>query len=135
LAYAQFTLGHADLSKLSKTTFLCSSKVPVSVVSKCYDRAIEQRETRICVFSGFHNQIEKDVLHYLLKGRQPIIVALARGLKEKLATECIKPPVRVRLRYAVLLKGSTGSAPAILTIPTFNNIYKPQLSPSSNTTT
>ena len=25
--------------------------------------------------------MEKDVLHYLLKGKQPIIVALARGLK------------------------------------------------------
>ncbi|MDO9580963.1 MAG: hypothetical protein Q7J06_10435, partial [Bacteroidales bacterium] len=37
-----------------------------------------------CVISGFQSQIEKDVLHYLLKGNQPIIVALARGLKQKL---------------------------------------------------
>lgn len=34
--------------------------------------------------SGNHSQIEKDVLHYLLKGSQPIIIALARGLKTRL---------------------------------------------------
>jgi hypothetical protein len=30
-------------------------------------------------------------LHYLLKGKQPIILALARGLKEKLEPEFEKP--------------------------------------------
>jgi hypothetical protein len=36
-----------------------------------------------CIISGFHSQLEKDVLHYLLKGKQLIMIALARGLKEK----------------------------------------------------
>jgi hypothetical protein len=36
-----------------------------------------------CIISGFHSQIEQDVLHYFLKGTQPIIAALARGLKQK----------------------------------------------------
>jgi hypothetical protein len=44
---------------------------------------VEQRERGVCVMSGFHSQIEKDVLHYLLKGTQPVIVVLARGLKQK----------------------------------------------------
>lgn len=35
---------------------------------------------RNCVISGFHSTIEKDVLHYLLKGAQPVIVALHRGV-------------------------------------------------------
>lgn len=77
-------LGNKDLLKLPKTAFLCSRKVPASVVLKCYDWAIDQREKGNCVISGFHSQIEKDVLHYLLKGKQPIILALARGLKERL---------------------------------------------------
>jgi hypothetical protein len=51
----------------------------------------------ICVISGFHSQIEKDVLHYLLKGKQPIILALARGLKEKLEPEFKKPLDQGRL--------------------------------------
>ena len=54
---------------------------------KCYDWAIEQREARNCVISGFHSTIEKDVLHYLLKGTQPLILALARGLKKKVDTD------------------------------------------------
>jgi predicted Rossmann fold nucleotide-binding protein DprA/Smf involved in DNA uptake len=46
-----------------------------------------------CVVSGFSSKLEQDVLHFLLKGSQPIIVVLARrmyrnipdGLKEPLA--------------------------------------------------
>jgi len=37
------------------------------------------------------------VLHYLLKGQQPIILALARGLKEKLEPELKKPLKQGRL--------------------------------------
>ncbi len=80
-------IGNIKLLELKKTAFLCSRKVPASIVLKCYDWAIEQREQGNCVMSGFQSQIEKDVLHYLLKGKQPIIIALARGLKEKLETE------------------------------------------------
>ncbi|MBC7554206.1 MAG: DNA-binding protein [Taibaiella sp.] len=77
-------MGHKELIKLHATAFLCSRKIPGSAVLKCYDWAIEQREKGNCVVSGFHSQLEKDVLHYLLKGTQPIIIALARGLKQKI---------------------------------------------------
>ena len=83
--------GNTDLLKLPKTAFLCSRKVPASVVLKCYDWAIAQRENGVCVLSGFHSQLEKDVLHYLLKGKQPIIITLARGLKVNLEPELEKP--------------------------------------------
>jgi len=75
--------GNIKLLELPKTAFLCSRKVPATVVLKCYDWAIEQRNKGICIISGFQSQIEKDVLHYLMKGKQPIIIALARGLKQK----------------------------------------------------
>jgi predicted Rossmann fold nucleotide-binding protein DprA/Smf involved in DNA uptake len=75
--------GNIELLNLDKAVFLCSRKVPANVVLKCYDWAIEQREKGNCIISGFQSQLEKDVLHYLLKGTQPIIIALARGLKEK----------------------------------------------------
>ncbi len=91
------TQGNKEILKLHKTAFLCSRKVPASVVLKCYDWAIEQREKGNCIISGFHSQLEKDVLHYLLKGKQPIIVALARGLKEKLEPEFQKPMEQGRL--------------------------------------
>ena len=89
--------GNIELLQLPQTAFLCSRKVPASAVLRCYDWAIEQREKGVCVISGFHSQIEKDVLHYLLKGTQPIIVALARGLKEKLEPAFEKPLQENRL--------------------------------------
>jgi hypothetical protein len=47
--------------------------------------------------SGFHSQIERDVFHYLLRGKQPIIVALARGLKQRLEPELAKEIQKNRL--------------------------------------
>ncbi len=78
-----FTYGNADILKLGKTAFLCSRKCPANIVLKTYDWAIEQRNRGRCVISGFHSAIEKDVLHYLLKGAQPIILALARGIRKR----------------------------------------------------
>ena len=80
-------LGNYEVLKLRKTAFLCSRIVPASVVLKCYDWAIEQREKGNCVISGFHSRLEKDVLHHLLKGSQPIIIAMARGLKKRVEPE------------------------------------------------
>ena len=91
------TLGNTEILKLNKTAFLCSRMVSAGTVLKCYDWAIEQREKGNCVISGFHSQIEKDVLHYLLKGKQPIIVALARGLKDILEPAFIKPVEQGRI--------------------------------------
>ena len=85
-----FTQGNCEIIRHRKTAFLCSRKIPAGIVLKCYDWAIEQREAGNCVISGFHSTIEKDVLHYLLKGTQPIILALARGLKKKVDTELEK---------------------------------------------
>lgn len=66
-----------------KIGFLCSRKVPANIILKTYDWAIKQRDNNICVVSGFHSKIEKDVLDILIKGKQPIILLLARGLKQR----------------------------------------------------
>ena len=84
--------GNIEILKLNKTAFLCSRKIPASIVLKCYDWAIEQRETGKCIISGFHSQIERDVFHYLAKGTQPIIIAMARGLTGK-PPEMLKKPI------------------------------------------
>jgi hypothetical protein len=60
------------------------------MILKCYDWAIEQRDKGNCVVGGFHSQIEKDVLHYLLKGPQPLIIALARGMMVKFELPILK---------------------------------------------
>jgi predicted Rossmann fold nucleotide-binding protein DprA/Smf involved in DNA uptake len=92
-------IGNEGLLKLSKTAFLCSRKVPASTVLRCYDWAIAQREAGTCIISGFHSTIEKNVLQYLIKGKQPIIVALARGLKEKVEPELKTPFEQGRILF------------------------------------
>jgi predicted Rossmann fold nucleotide-binding protein DprA/Smf involved in DNA uptake len=76
------TVGNVALLSQEKTAFLCSRTIPASAVLKCYDWAIAERDAGHCIISGFHSQIEKDVLEYLLKGKQPIIVCPARGLSK-----------------------------------------------------
>ena len=90
--------GNSGLLNLHKTAFLCSRDIPASAVLKCYDWAIAQREAGTCVISGFHSKLEKDVLVYLLKGKQPIIVALARGMKKR-----IEPALKTALDQGRLL--------------------------------
>ena len=92
-----FTKGNCEIIRHRKTAFLCSRKIPASIVLKCYDWAIAQREAGNCVISGFHSTIEKDVLHYLLKGKQPLIIVFARGLKNRLEPEFINPLEQGRL--------------------------------------
>lgn len=81
------TLGNAEILKQHKVAFLCSRKCPANIVLKSYDWAIEQRDKGTCIISGFHSKIEKDVFHFLLKGTQPIILALARGMRKRLEPE------------------------------------------------
>jgi len=81
------TCGNTDLLKLPKAAFLCSRKIPAAAVLKCYDWAAEQRDKGLCVISGFHSTIEKDVFHFLLMGKQPVIMALARGMKKRIEPE------------------------------------------------
>ena len=76
--------GNRTLLSLHKTAFLCSRNIPASAVLKCYDWAMEQREQGNCVISCFQSKIEKDVLHFLLQGTQPVIIALARGLQKRM---------------------------------------------------
>lgn len=83
-------IGNIKLLKLHKTAFFCSRKIPASIVLKCHDWTIEQRENGKCVISGFHSQIEKDVFHYLLKGKQPLIMVLARGMKKRWDPEILR---------------------------------------------
>jgi hypothetical protein len=79
-----YLIGNRELLSLPKTTFLCSRRIPASAVLKCYDWAIAQRDAGNCIACGSHSQIEKDVFGYLLKGSQPLILVLARGMKKRI---------------------------------------------------
>lgn len=79
-----------NFPSIKKLAFLCSRNIKASVVLKCYDWAIEQRNKGNCIMSGFQSSIEKDVFYFLLKGSQPIIMVLARSMKKRFSTEISK---------------------------------------------
>lgn len=63
-----------------RTALLCSARCPGDAILGAYDTARRLRDEGVTVISGFHAPIEKDCLDILLRGKQPIIICLARGL-------------------------------------------------------
>jgi predicted Rossmann fold nucleotide-binding protein DprA/Smf involved in DNA uptake len=80
-------LGNKEIIKLHKTAFLCSRRCPADVVLKSLDWAKGMKDRGKCVISCFHSHIEKDVFDILLRGTQPLILMLARGMKKKWPAE------------------------------------------------
>ena len=80
-------LGNTDLLESPKTAFLASSTIPLDKVLQCYDWAQQMCQEGKCVISGFSSRLEKDVLHFLMKGKQPIILVLARKIYKKVPEE------------------------------------------------
>lgn len=94
---SSFYLGNQSLLELPKTAFLSSRRISPEVVLKCMDWATEQRNNGICVMSGFHSPLEKDVLHFLLKGKQAVILVLGRSLYKQVPEVFQKPLEEKRL--------------------------------------
>ena len=88
-------LGNKGLLELKKTAFLASSTIPPEMVLKCYDWAAGEHEG--CVVSGFSSKLEKDVLHFLLKAKCPIIMVLARKMYKVIPEELKEPLEQGRL--------------------------------------
>lgn len=80
-------LGNQELLKLQKTAFLASGNIVSEEVLRVYDWATEMRSRGECVISGFNSKLEQDVLHFLLKGNQPIILVLARRMYKVIPKE------------------------------------------------
>ena len=91
------TFGNNEILELNKTAFLCSQKCPAEIVLRSYDWAKEQREKGNCIVCGNHSQIEKDVFEILLKGKQSLILVLARGMKTRWEPEIEKAVKENRL--------------------------------------
>lgn len=81
--------GNAEILKMStRVAFLASQQVSASDVIRCYDWATAIRgQQDACVISGFQSVLEKDVLRYLLRGKVPIVLVLARSMWKKMPAE------------------------------------------------
>ena len=100
--------GNLDLLALPKTALFCSSRCPGSAILAAYDQATQWRDQGHCVISGFHSSVEEECLRILLRGKQPIIICLARSLYSKTPPEWKKPLADNRL---LILSGFTESRP------------------------
>jgi len=89
--------GNQYILKERKTAFLCSRRCPSTIILKSLDWAREKKNHGECVISGFHSQIEKDVFNILLRGKQSVIMVLARRMKKRWPVEIKKAVAEERL--------------------------------------
>lgn len=90
--------GNVSLLEREMSAFLASAKAPGSVILASHDLAARWRDEGRCVVSGFHSPLEKECFQILLRGRQPIVACLARGLTGmRLRTEWKRPLSEGRL--------------------------------------
>ena len=80
-------IGNKELLNCSKTAFLASSTISPDMVLKCYDWAVQMTKEKQCVISGFSSHLEQEVFHFLAKGKQPIILVLARRMYKNVPNE------------------------------------------------
>jgi predicted Rossmann fold nucleotide-binding protein DprA/Smf involved in DNA uptake len=75
------SIGTLNLLDAPLLALACSGRCPSGLVIRAYDLASMLREIGVVVASGFHTAIERDCLHFLLRGTQPIVVCPARGIE------------------------------------------------------
>ena len=75
-------LGNFALLSQPKVRLFCSVRCPGDKILAAYDTARKLRDDGIAVISGFHSPVENECLRILLRGKQPIIICLARSLEK-----------------------------------------------------
>lgn len=129
-------IGNASLLDLpDKVAFLASRRVAPQDVMRCYDWATEARDKGQCIMSGFQSALEKDVLRFLLRGKAPIILVLARRLWRKIPEELRDPINEGRLLIvspvsAARASASTATARNRWILENCNSVYVGALNPS-----
>ena len=104
-------IGNAALLDLpDKVAFLSSRRISADDALKCYEWAEKIRDIGSCVISGFQSPLERDVLKFLLRGRVPIILVLARSLWKTVPEELRAPVGLGRLLIVAPVSAARASA-------------------------
>jgi hypothetical protein len=74
-------IGNPEILKRQWLGLFRSVKCPGDLILRTYDLARALRDAGVPVIGGFHTPIEKDCLDLLLRGRQPVVICLARDIK------------------------------------------------------
>ena len=91
-------LGKQELLTCRPLGIFCSVQCPGDLILKTYDLACALRDAGVPVISGFHSPMEKECLRLLLRGIQPVLICLARGIEGmRIPPEWKKPLAEDRL--------------------------------------
>lgn len=74
-----WSIGALEILEARKVGLFCSVRCPGDAILAAYDSARKLRDEGVTVVSGFHSPVEKECLRILLRGKQPIIICLARA--------------------------------------------------------
>ena len=77
-----WAIGSPEILGEKKIGLFCSVRCPGDAILGAYDSARKLRDESVTVVSGFHSPVEKECLRILLRGKQPIIICLARALEK-----------------------------------------------------
>lgn len=73
-------MGDVAVLDLPLLGLFSSVRSPGDAILRAYDLARELRDAEVPVVGGFHSPMEKECLDLLLRGRQPVVLCLARSL-------------------------------------------------------
>jgi len=74
--------GNPDILKNRSLAFFCSVKCPGRLILKTYDLIQALLLMNVTIISGFHSPVEQECLRILLRGKNPIIICLARSIEK-----------------------------------------------------
>jgi predicted Rossmann fold nucleotide-binding protein DprA/Smf involved in DNA uptake len=74
-------IGDQRIIRQTKYGVFCSKKCPGDLILKAFDATKKLREQGRVVISSFHSPVEKDLLPILLRGNQPVVIAMGRDLE------------------------------------------------------
>lgn len=86
-------VGNLDLLQEKPLALFCSNRCPGNLILKTYDLAVELRDANIPVIGGFHTPMEQECLRLLLRGKQPVIICLARALGKRQILPAYQQPL------------------------------------------
>jgi hypothetical protein len=75
-----YALGDTAILRNRSLGLVCSIRCPGSIVIKTFDAIREWRDAEVTVIGGFHSPMECQCLGILLRGDQPVIFCVAKGL-------------------------------------------------------
>lgn len=75
-----WAIGNREILAEHKVGLFCSVRCPGNAIIAAHDAARKLRENGTTVVSGFRSPVEKECLRILFRGKQPVIICLARAI-------------------------------------------------------